>query len=176
MALTKEEKTKRVDEVKAHLSSAKLTVAARYSGTPVKAMQDLRAEAKAGGTTIMVVKNRLFKKALADAGLTEAAQAMPLSGQLMYAFNPDDEVAPAQVLANFTKTNPQIELVTGLNADGQILEASDLALLASLPSKDQLCSQLIGTLRAPFNNLVGTLAASNRRILHVLTARAEQTT
>lgn len=176
MALSKEEKTKRVEEVKALLSSAKLTVAARYSGTSVKDMQALRTEAKAGGTTLLVVKNRLFKKALSDTGLSDAAKQLPLSGQLMYAFNPDDEVAPAQVLAKFAKTNPQIELVSGLNAEGQILEASDLQILANLPSKDQLRGQLISTLSAPFNNFVGALAANNRRILHVLNARAEQAT
>ena len=174
MARTKESKNQVVDEVKAHLGSSKLTVAARYSGTAVKDMQILRREASAGGTKIMVVKNRIFKKALTDIGFNEAAANMPLTGQLIYAFSDADEVAPAQVLANFAKTNPQIELVSGLNGDGQILESSDLTALASLPTKEQLHAQLTGTLGAPFNNFISALVASNRRILYLLNARVQQ--
>lgn len=174
MALSKEEKTKVVEKLKAHLSSSKLTVAARYSGSSVKDLQALRDEAKASGTKVMIAKNRLFKKALAESSFDQAAKAMPLSGQLMYAFNETDEVAPAQVLANFAKSHPQIELVSGFNGDGQILVSQDLAMLANLPTRPQLQAQLIGTLMAPFNNFAGALAASNRRILHLLKARAEQ--
>jgi len=176
LARTKESKNQVVDEVKSLLSSSKLTVAAHYSGTKVTQMLQLRHQAKDSGTTIMVVKNRLFKRALIDSGFKVAAESMPLSGQLVFAFNPDDEVAPAQALANFAKTNPQIELVAALNSDGQIIESSDLVMLASLPTKEQLRGQLIATLSAPFNNLVGVLSASNRRILYLLKARASQTT
>lgn len=174
MALTKEAKTKVVEELIVNLGSSKLTVAARYSGTSVKDMQALRDEARTSDTKVTIAKNRLFKKALIDIGFDEAAKSMPLTGQLMYTFNDTDEVAPAQVLANFAKSHPQIELVTGLNAVGQVLASEDLTMLANLPTKPQLQAQLIGTLSAPFNNFVGALASSNRRILHLLKARAEQ--
>src|SRR5689334_10697437 len=138
MALSKDAKIAAVDKLNALLSSSKLTVAAIYSGTTVGQMQQLRKDAAANGTTILVVKNRLFKKALSDQGMEAAAKEMPLTGQLVYAFNEHDEAAPAQVLANFAKANPQIQLVSGIDSEGQVMESADLNMLATLPSRDQL--------------------------------------
>ncbi len=174
MALTRQKKEDRVAEVKALLSNSKLTVAAYYSGTPVKQMQQLRREAVANGTIVKIVKNRLFKKALEARGFDETIDKMSISGQLMYAFNDSDETAAARTLANFAKTNPQIELACGIDNEGQVIDANDLKILADLPTKNQLRAQLIGTLNAPAGKLAGALAASNRSILYAMAARAEQ--
>ena len=64
MALTKQEKNDIVVEVSELLTSSKLTVVAKYQGTPVKAMQTLRKQAKEGNTVVKVVKNRLVIKAI----------------------------------------------------------------------------------------------------------------
>lgn len=174
MALTKDKKAEVVKEIAELLGNSKLTVAAKYPGTSVKQLQTLRREARDGGTNIRVVKNRLFKKALEAAGHNEAAKTMPLTGQLMYVFNSEDEVAPAQVVANFSKVNPKATIVTGINAAGEVLPAEDLTVLASLPSKDQLRGMLVATIAAPINNFAGVLAGVNRSVLNVLNARAEQ--
>lgn len=173
MALTKQAKAEAIDKVKSLLASSKMTVAARYSGTSVKELQGLRRQAKDNGTTIIVVKNRLFKRALESSGFKQAAGDIALTGQLIYAFNDSDEAAAAQVLANFAKTNPQVELITGLDATGAVMAADDLTMLASLPTKQQLRSMLAGTLMASFGNLVGVLSAPNRSLLNVLAAHAD---
>jgi len=111
MALSKAKKVEVVAEVSQLLSTSKLTVLAKYSGTSVKALQELRRQAQENGTTISVVKNRLMIKALQANDQFKEVDVSPLTGQLMYAFNPGDEVAPAQVLAKFAKDQPQIEFV-----------------------------------------------------------------
>lgn len=174
MALSKEKKAEVVSEVSELLSGSKMTVFAKYSGTTVKSMQQLRAQAKPDGTVVKVVKNRLFRQALKDSGKFESVELSTFSGQLIYAFNADDEVAPAQNLAAFAKQEPQIEFVGGLNADGQLLSADDIKALASLPSKDQLRAQLVGTIGAPISGFVNVLAGNVRGVLNVLNARADQ--
>jgi large subunit ribosomal protein L10 len=174
MALSKDKKAEVVAEVSRLVVDSKLTVIAKYSGTSVKSMQQLRREARANGTTISVVKNRLVKKALAGDERFSNANLDILSGQLMYAFNSDDEVAPAQVLANFAKAEPQIEFVGALNADGQFLEAADVKVLAALPGKEQLRGQLVGTIAAPLSGFMNVMAGNVRGVLNVLSARAEQ--
>ena len=62
MALTKVKKQDVVNEVASLLESSKLTVVAAYQGTTVKAMQQLRRDAKNDGTVVKVVKNRLVVK------------------------------------------------------------------------------------------------------------------
>ena len=116
MALSKDKKNQVVAEVGELLGTSKLTVVARYPGTSVKAMQQLRRDAKANGTTVKVVKNRLFKKALESNDALKSLSTEDIQGQLLYAFNAQDEVAPAQDLAAFAKTQPQIEFVGAITA------------------------------------------------------------
>jgi large subunit ribosomal protein L10 len=64
MALTKDKKQAVVAEVTDLLNSSKMTVVAKYEGTGVKALQELRRDAKQAGTTVKVIKNRLVIQAL----------------------------------------------------------------------------------------------------------------
>lgn len=176
MALTKAKKIELVEEVSSLLVNSKLTVAVRYPGTSVKAMQALRREAKQHGTVVKVIKNRLFLKAMESSDTMKDLDSSLVSGQLLYAFNANDEVAPAQNVANFAKQEPQLEFVVGFTADGQVLGPDDLQVLANLPSKDQLRAQLIGTVAAPLSGLANVLAGNFRGVLNVLTARVENLT
>ncbi len=174
MALSKQKKSDIVSEVSELLARSKLTVIARYKGTPVKAMQQLRKQATENQTQVMVIKNRLVKKAIEQSPTFKDVDASVLQGQLLYAFSSEDEVAPAQSLANFAKTEPQIEFVGALTADGQLLEPQDVSALAQLPSKDQLRGILAGTIAAPLSGFVGVVSGNIRGVLNVLNARAEQ--
>lgn len=173
MALSKDKKQQLLSEIANNLSGSKLTVIASYRGTSVKAMQQLRANAKESSTTVKVYKNRLVKIALKGNQKLSGLDSSSLSGQLLYAFNNEDEVAPAQVLANFAKTNPQIEFVGAINQDGELLSADDVKQLASLPSKDALRAQLVGLLNAPLSGFVGVMSGNLRGLVSVLSARAE---
>ena len=173
MALSRQKKEETVQDVSELLSRSKLTVFAHYQGTPVQAMQELRAQSKDSGTTVRVIKNRLFKQALGLSDKLKGVDTESLKGQLLYAFNESDEVAPAQNLAAFQKTNPQIEFVGALTADGQLLAADDVKALASLPTKDQLRAQLIATISSPFSGFANVLAGNVRGVFNVLNARAD---
>ena len=173
MALTKEAKQAIVKEVTSLLDDSKVTVMAAYQGTSVKAMQQLRRQAKESNSTVKVIKNRLVVKAIKESKHLKDVDTSVISGQLLYAFNSDDEVAPAQTLAAFAKKQPTIEFVGGITADGNILSADDLKALASLPSKDQLRGQLVGTISAPLTGFIGVMNNNICGVLNVLNARAE---
>lgn len=173
MALSKSKKSEVIAEVSDLLSNSKLTVIAKYQGTSVKAMQSLRKAAKENGSTIKVFKNRLVIKALKDNPAFKDVDTAILKDMLLYAFNAEDEVAPAQTLANFAKTNPSLEFVGGLNDQGQLVSADDVKVLASLPSKDQLRAMLVGTIAAPLSGFANVLSGNLRGMLNVLKAREE---
>jgi large subunit ribosomal protein L10 len=174
MALTKDKKNEVVSEVTKLLEDSKLTVAAKYAGTSVKAMQDLRRSGKENGTVIKVVKNRLVIKAVKNSSTHKDADTAALTDMLIYAFNSEDEVAPAQTLANFAKANPTIEFVGAFTADGSFIPAEDVKALASLPSKEQLRAMLVGTIAAPLSGFANVLAGNVRGVMNVLNARSEQ--
>ncbi len=172
MALTKEQKQSVVDEVNTLLGESKLTVAAAYQGTGVKALQQLRREAKQNGTTIKVIKNRLVIKSLASNDKLKDADTSTLKGQLLYAFNSNDEVAPAQVLATFAKKNPTIEFVGAINAEGQFFSAEEVKALASLPGKNELIAQVIATLTSPLNDVTNALSGNLHALLDGVESKA----
>jgi large subunit ribosomal protein L10 len=173
MALTKAKKHEVVDEVSNLLDSSKLTVMAAYTGTGVKQMQSLRKTAKEDGTKVKVIKNRLVVKALESNDKFKDFESSLLTGQILYAFNSEDEVAPAKALSNFAKTQPTLQFVGAITADGTFIGPEDVKALANLPSKDQLRAQLVGTLSAPLSGFVGVLSGNVRGVLNVLNARAE---
>ena len=172
MALSREQKESVVAEVVELLSSSKFTVLAQYKGLSVKDMQTLRRLARENGTEIKVVKNRLFRLAVSRIESLKDADLSQYAEQLLYAFNPVDEVAPAQVLAKFAKTNPDLHLVAGLQADGVVLGSEDVNAFAILPSKNELIAQVMATLSSPLNDVVSGLSGNLHALLDGVEAKA----
>lgn len=172
MALTKDKKNEVVDEVSKLLADSKMTVVAAYQGTPVKAMQALRREGKNTGTQMKVVKNRLVIKAIQGTDNLKSVDTSALNGMLLYAFNSEDEVAPAQTLANFAKTQPTLEFVGAFSAEGKFLSAEEVTALATLPSKNELIAQVVATLLSPVNDITNALSGNLHALLDGVEAKA----
>jgi large subunit ribosomal protein L10 len=173
MALSKDKKHAVVAEVAEALSSSKMTVVVKYPGTTVKDLQQLRREAREGGTTFRVVKNRLVVKALQTVDALKGLDTGVLTGQLLYAFNSSDEVAPAQALAAFAKQHPSIEFVGAITAQGTFISADEVKALATLPSKDNLIAQVVATLMSPVNDVMNGLSGNLHALLDGVAAKAQ---
>lgn len=172
MALTKQEKDEIVKAVSDMLASAKMTVVAEYQGTGVKALQQLRRDARDQGTKVQVVKNRLVVKALASIKDLKDVNTDALKGQLLYAFNAEDEVAPAKALADFAKTNPTVKFVGAITPEGKFADAEEVTALAALPGKNELIAQVIATLNAPLNDSINALSGNLHALLDGVEAKA----
>ena len=172
MALTKDKKQEIVQEVADLLQNSKMTVVAKYQGTGVKAMQQLRRDARQNGTKVKVVKNRLVMQALKSANSLKDIDTTALEGMLLYAFNGEDEVAPAQSLHTFAKKNPSLQFVGAITAEGQFIGADDVKALAVLPGKDQMIAGLINTLNAPVHGVISGLSGDLHSLLKGLSAKA----
>jgi large subunit ribosomal protein L10 len=172
MALTKAQKQEVIDEVSTLLADSKLTVVAQYQGTSVKQIQELRKSAKEDGSVVKVIKNRLVIKALQANDTYKDADSSQLSSMLLYAFNAQDEVAPAKALHTFAKKNPTIKFVGAFTAEGAFISAADVTALASLPSKHELIASVIATLNSPINDVMSGLSGGIGGILSGLEAKA----
>lgn len=173
MALSKEQKQSVVEDTAKLLESSKMTVLAGYKGISVKSIQALRKSASANQTKVKVIKNRLVIQALNKTASLKNVDTSVIKEQLLYAFNDTDEVAAAQSLNSFAKTEPNLVFVAAISSDGTVLSAEDVKSLANLPTKDQLRSQLVGTISAPLSGFVNVLNGNLRGLLNVLNARSE---
>jgi large subunit ribosomal protein L10 len=171
MALSKTQKNDVVAEISDLLSDSKMTVVAKYQGTTVKALQQLRRDARGNGTKVKVVKNRLVIKAVQANDTLKDVDTSALQGMLLYAFNADDEVAPAQILNNFAKANPTLEFVGALTGEGKFIGADDVKALANLPSKNELVAQVVATLLSPVNDVTNALSGNLHALLDGVEAK-----
>ncbi len=172
MALTKDKKALVIEDLQKLFAESKMTVVVKYQGVTVKSLQSLRRDAKANGTVVKVVKNRLVAKALQNSTTFKATDTSALKDMLLYAFNPHDEVASAQVLKSFMKKESNLEFVGASTADGQFMSAADVTSLASLPSKPQLIAGVINTLQSPLRTVTSQLNGNLLGLLDAIATKA----
>ncbi|HEB86542.1 MAG TPA: 50S ribosomal protein L10 [Gammaproteobacteria bacterium] len=154
MALSFEEKKAIVADVAEVAASAHSAVAAEYNGLSAEDMTDLRAKARMSGVYLRVVKNTLARRAIDGTDFDCMKDA--LTGPLVLAFSQEDPGSAARVLKDFSKENDKL-VIKVLSIGGQLLAASEIDRLASLPTKDQAISMLMSVMQGPITKLVRTL-------------------
>jgi large subunit ribosomal protein L10 len=153
LSLNLEEKKAVVAEVAAQVAAAQTVVVAEYRGITVENMTQLRSQARKQGVYLRVLKNTLVRRAVADTPF--AGIADQLVGPLAYGIS-QDPVAAAKVMHEFAKTNDKFVIKAGAMPNF-IMSAKDVGNLASMPSREELLSKLLGTMQAPIAQFVRTL-------------------
>ena len=171
MALNLEDKKALVAEVAEVAAHAQSVVAAEYRGLTVGQMTELRAKARKQGVYMRVVKNTMARKALARTSFESVGPK--LKGPLVLAFSKDDPGAAARVVKDFAKGNEKL-VATLVALGGQVLPGAELEKVASLPTREQALSMLLGVLKAPIQKLVGTLAAPASQLARTIAAVRDQ--
>ena len=168
--LTKEQKKEIVKDLAEDLKGAKSAVFSDYQNLKAGDIQKLRADLREEGVGHKVVKITLLKRALARAGIdiSEFNYQVPLA----VTYSPDDEVMPAKILADFAKSNKDLEILAGI-LDGEMIDVEQVKSLASLPSKQDLRAMVASAVAGPLRGLVGVLSANLRQVVYVFKAIEE---
>ena len=167
MPLKLEDKQALVAEVGAVAAQAQSVIAAEYRGLTVSQMTELRMKARAAGVYMRVVKNTLARKAIS--GTAFEAIGPKLKGPLVLAFSRNDPGAAARVVKDFAKGNEKL-IATLISLGGAVLSAKDLDKVASLPTREQALSQLLGVMKAPIEKFVRTLAEPHTKLVRTIDA------
>tara|TARA_S200000501_G_C20651562_1_gene667719 strand:- start:218 stop:748 length:531 start_codon:yes stop_codon:yes gene_type:complete len=169
MAKSKEVKSAMLDQISDNLKTAESVVFAEYSGLDVLGMTLLRKESRSLGVDLRVLKNTLVKKAISGTPFEDLTDQ--LSGPLIYGFS-SDPVAPAKLLANFSKDNEAI-VIKGGALPGTLLNADAIRSLASIPPKEELYGKLMGAMQYPISGFVRTLSEVPSSLVRTLSAVLE---
>ena len=153
MGLNREEKAAVVAEVGAQVATAQAIIVAEYRGLEVGAITALRKQARQSGVYLRVLKNTLARRAVA--GTPFEGLSDKLVGPLIYGMS-SDPVMCAKVLADFAKSNDKLALKGGAMPNF-VMDTNAVKALASMPSRDVLLAQLMGTMQAPIATFVRTL-------------------
>lgn len=165
MPLTKEQKSKVIEDLKDKLSRQKAVIFVNFQGLKVKDMTDLRRKLKKQGIDFRVVKKTLLKLAL-ERG--EAKVEIPkLGAEIAAAFDYRDEITGLKILYQFSRENENLKIVGGI-INQKFYSGEEIIALAKLPSKKELLARLIGSIASPISNFVNVLQGNIKNLITIL--------
>jgi len=171
--MARPDKAAAVAELVDSFQEASGAVLTEYRGLTVKQLQDLR-RALGENANYAVVKNTVTQIAAKQEGV-EGFDDL-LTGPTAIAFINGDVVEAAKGLRDFAKANPAL-VIKGGYFEGKSLEATEIAKLADLESREVLLGKLAGAMLASLSQAVYLLnapLAQAARLAGALQAKAEQ--
>ena len=138
-----------VQEIADQIDGAQSVVVVDYRGLTVSEDTQLRKELREAGVSYKVYKNTLMN--FAFKGTDFEALAPVLEGPNAIAISKEDATAPARILAKFAKTAPALEIKAGV-VEGDYYDAAGMQTIASVPSRQDLLSKLLGSIQSPITN------------------------
>ncbi len=165
MAISREKKEAIVKDLGTKLAKQKSIVFADFSGLKVKDLGELKAKLRSGNAEFKVAKKTLMKVAFKEKGID--IDPKNLAGEVALVMGYGDEVAPAKMVYEFSKTNENVKIIGGL-LENNVLTVAQVTSLAKLPSKQELLAKMVGSISAPTRNFVGVLQGNIRGLVQVL--------
>lgn len=163
--MNRSEKAAVIEEIRGQISGASFAVVTDFKGMSVEELTRLRVALRNSGGQYVVVKNTLAKLALTDS--THDSIKDYFKENCGIALGYDDPVAVAKALSDFAKTSKLLKIKHG-SLDGKKIAAAQVEAFASLPSREQLLGQVLGTMNAVPTNFVSLMANIIRPLLYVL--------
>jgi len=166
-----QEKVAIVNNLKEMLADMSTVILTDHSGLSVKGISTLRARLREADSRFHVVKNTLFK--LAVAGTQVEAAVADLEGPTSIVITKGDPVAAAKALAGFIREF-KIPALKGGVVEGRVVTDSEIRALSTIPSRPELLAQLVGGLQSPIAGLVGALQSTVANLVLTLQAVAQK--
>jgi large subunit ribosomal protein L10 len=166
VGLNLDDKKTVVAEVSAEIANAQSIIVAEYRGLGVVDLTALRANARKSGVYLRVAKNTLVRRAIA--GTPFEGLSKQLVGPLIYGIS-KDPVAAAKLLNDFAKGNDKLAIKVGAMPN-YVLDVAGVKALATMPSREELLSKLLGTMQAPITQFVRTLNEVPTKLVRGLAA------
>ncbi len=169
--MDREQKAAAVAELSQELKGAETIFAVDYRGISVTQAAELRRRLAEADAAFKVVKNRLAKLSVADAG-TEGIDEFLIGPTALTLVNGDAVVA-AKAISTFTREHSVLEFKGGI-MDGEPLDPDTFQAIARLPGLEVLHGQLVGVTASPLTGLVRGLASMVSGLALALGQIAEQ--
>jgi large subunit ribosomal protein L10 len=143
-------------DTQARIADVRGLYLADFSGMTVQSLSLLRKRCREQGVQFRVIKNTLLKRAFNERGIQDLDAH--LVGPTGLVFSPQNEMAPAKILSDFAKEfeKPRVKAAV---VDGRLYDSKAIAVLAKLPSREVLLSQLLGTFVAPMSSFLSAVNA-----------------
>jgi large subunit ribosomal protein L10 len=160
-----------LEEIRSLLAEHDAMFVSDYRGLTVAQITQLRDALRPTGSSLHVLKNTLTRRAAQESG-REALTPL-LSGPTAVTFCGDDPVAAAKALSDFARKHDTLVVRGGL-LQGQLIQPESVKALATLPPREVLVAQVLGTMVAPISGLVTVLNGTIAGFVRALSQIADQ--
>lgn len=143
-----------------------------YKGITVEKDAQLRKELREAGVEYSVIKNGILTRACDEVGYEDLKEY--LVGPTAIAISEEDPVAPARILAKYSKELKNHFTIKAGYVEGRVIDAAAVDELSMLPSREELIAKALGSINAPISGLVHVLNANLRGLVVALNQIAEQ--
>jgi large subunit ribosomal protein L10 len=171
MAISKAKKIEIVKSLGEKVARQKAMVFADFTGLKVKDLNDLKKKLRENGAEFKVAKKTLMTLVFKDKGI--ATDVKKMAGEVALIFGYSDEVSPAKVVYEFSKTNKNIKILCGYLENKEIA-LEQVVALAQIPSRQQLLANMVGSLSSPARNFAYVLQANLTGLARVLSLAKTQ--
>ena len=167
-ATSLEGKQETVEKVKSLMESSEMVFTVPASALTVKEVESLRRSVPES-TTVRVVKNKLFARAVEGTEFEDAASGL-LKGANMWFFIEEDIGGSIKAFNKFTKENGKKEThgILGGMLEGAYYDASQVEAIGNLPSKQELIARIAGGINAVPTKLARVVKAPNSKLARAI--------
>jgi large subunit ribosomal protein L10 len=169
--LNRKEKEHVVSDMSKRAEGLKAAVLTTYRGLNVEQLNQLRRRLRDEKISYHVVKNTLIK--LASKGTDLEKLRDYFDGPTAIAISHGDPTLLAKILAEFTKSQPALEIKVGL-IQGKVTTPEEVKSLATMPSREVLMAQILGGIQMPGAQLAGVIQSALQQVVGVIQARVDQ--
>jgi len=171
--MTKEEKSKAIEELTAQLTGSNVVYVADISGLNATVTSDLRRACFKAGIKLEVVKNTLLAKAMESSDNNYGELPTVLKGNTSILIS-DNGNAPAKIIKEFRRRSDKPVLKGAYIHEAVFIGDNQLDALVSLKSKNEVIGEIIGLLQSPAKNVVSALKSGGGKIAGILKTLSEK--
>lgn len=150
--MNRTEKEALVADLKEKIQGATALYYTDFTGLNVKRMTELRRTLRRAKVDYVVIKNTLALRAVNESGLVGSKLRGP-TGLVVT----KDPVAAAKIITDFAKANDSKPEVKGGVFEGKQIDKAQVTKLASMPSREQMLSELGASMQAPMAMFAGAM-------------------
>ncbi len=151
-----EQKESLVNQVSDEMKNSASTIVVEYRGLTVEKISELRRKLREEDASLKVYKNSIVSRAANKVGYSELDNE--LTGPNAIVFSKKDSTSAAKLLTKFAKRNEELVVKGGI-VEGKYVDAKEMKVVATLPSREGLLSMLLSCLQAPIRNFACAVKA-----------------
>lgn len=164
--MNKAEKTEIIENLVGLIKDSSGIFLVDYQGVNVADITDLRREFIKAEVNYKVFKNTLLKRAFDEVGGFDEFSSQ-LYGMTGVIFAGENYTAPGKIIKKYFDKNNKFSF-KGCYIESQYYGSEKLNVLATMPTKEEVMSGIVGSIAAPASGIVGAINAVLRDVVSLV--------